>query len=82
MWTPSTIRLEISKPLEVPHLIAPFDLLNHPNSMLAFFVFPQTTYRDYWQNYPRRTEKQYDANGLNVAEGGSENTEGSGLHIS
>lgn len=58
LWTPSPMRLEISMPLEMPHLIAPFDLLNLPNSSLAFFVSPQSSYRDYWQNYPRRADRQ------------------------
>lgn len=53
LWEPSTLALQIGKPLEAPHILAPFDLLNMPNSNLAFFVSPRTNYSEYWDDYPR-----------------------------
>jgi len=54
LWEPSPFPLTIAKPFDVPHIIAPFDLLNMPNSNLAFFVSPRTSYSEYWDDYPRR----------------------------
>jgi hypothetical protein len=38
----------------LPHLIAPYEFLNQPNSTIVFRLSPKTEYRDYWREYPRR----------------------------
>ncbi len=54
IWEPSPVFGGPKKSIGIPYLIAPFDFLNLPNSMLVFLVSPRTEYQEYWKNYPRR----------------------------
>jgi len=54
LYDPSPVLTGPKKMFATPYLVAPFDFLNQPNSTLVFVVSPQTAYRDYWKDYPRR----------------------------
>ncbi|MFA6132762.1 MAG: hypothetical protein WC869_01945 [Phycisphaerae bacterium] len=54
LWEPSPVLAGPERRFGRPYLIAPFDLLHLPNSMLVFRVSPRTEYSDYWKTYPRR----------------------------
>lgn len=51
---PQTISGVLERHFGVPYIIAPFDFLNYPNSLLIFTMSPASPYKDYWDNYPRR----------------------------
>jgi hypothetical protein len=54
IWYPATTSGGVAREFGVPYLIAPFDFLNQPNSLLVFKVAPESPYRAYWGDYPRR----------------------------
>ena len=55
LWEPSPVLGMLNKrTFSVPYLIAPFDLLNIPNSTLVFKISSRSEYASFWKNYPRR----------------------------
>ncbi len=54
LWDPPTVLGIPQNTIGVPCLIAPFDFLGQPNSILIFSVTSRSEYSEYWENYPRR----------------------------
>ena len=44
----------VKKAFAIPQLIAPFDFLGQPNSVMVFNVRARSEYADYWMDYPKR----------------------------
>jgi hypothetical protein len=54
LYNPGACSGILERKFGVPYLIAPFDFLSQPNSLLVFTRAPDSVYRQYWENYPRR----------------------------
>jgi len=54
LWEPSVILGGPKKNFGIPYLIAPFDFMNQPNSILVFGISAPSEYKRYWKGYPRR----------------------------
>lgn len=56
-----------SKVYRDPVIIAPFNLLGHPNAHIIFRVKERSLYSDYWDGYPRRRSIKPSAGDLTEA---------------
>ena len=77
LWTPSPVCAAPKKMFITPYIIAPFDFLNQPNSIMIFLVSPKTEYREYWKDYPRRRiippeNNTRDETGIGIENGNGE----------
>ncbi|MEW6535104.1 MAG: hypothetical protein AB1454_05730 [Candidatus Auribacterota bacterium] len=54
LWAPPLVMAGLRSRFGVPYLIAPFDLLNLPNTMLMFTIKSKSPYSEYWNDYPIR----------------------------
>lgn len=54
LWDPGMAAGMGQRVFGVPYLVAPFDFVGEPNSILVFTVSPATPYQDYWEGFPRR----------------------------
>lgn len=78
LWEPSPVLGGMTKSFGIPYLIAPFDLLNAPNSTLIFRIASRSDYATFWKNYPRRRKipiNGIDDEGIAMVQGDSEQTD-------
>lgn len=54
LWDPPPMLAGARKAFGIPYVIAPFDFLGQPNSVMVFNVRARSEYADYWMNYPKR----------------------------
>ena len=54
LWNPPPMVPGVQKKFGIPYIIAPFDFLGEPNSVMVFNVGASSEYADYWMGYPKR----------------------------
>ena len=54
LWDPPPMLAGVRRDLGIPYVIAPFDFLGQPNSVMVFNVKARSEYADYWMDYPKR----------------------------